>query len=133
MTTSEIEPEKKTIKVKLSERRPVTLDPEQWPIIAKATWFDGQHRSQANHEAYVLVRQHEDGRTLVYSKLFAGGGGVFVGFRELAGGFLLPARGSSNEREYADEIVRAIRRCAGIIDMPELGDECISDLPAEEI
>jgi hypothetical protein len=127
--------EKKTIKVTLSERRPVTIDPDQWPVIASAkTFFGGSgHACQANEDAWIKVRQHEDGRVLVYCDRDSGPGGMQMGYRGKRGGFLLVARGSSNEREHTEEIVRAIRRCAGIIDADELGDECIADLPAEEL
>lgn len=122
--------ETKSITITLSDRAPVKINPELWPCIARATWHDGQVQVQANHEAFIRVRQHDDGRTLVYCSLHAGNGGVHAGWRGAAGGFLLE---DPHDPVPSDDIVRAIRRCAGIISMPELGDECIADLPAEEI
>lgn len=118
----------KTIKVTLSERRPVNINPELWPVIASAKTFWGGNGvwCQASEEAWIKVRQHDDGRTLVYCDRDRGNGGMPAGYRGVAGGYLLDSSDS-------DEIVRAIRRCGGIIGAPELADECIADLPAEEI
>lgn len=130
-----------TRQVTLSDRRPVRIVKADWEPIARANWFSGQHESQANETAYIRVRQHADGRTLVYCERGRGPGGVHAGYRGKAGGFLLepsyvlgdgPDAGKRRPTD-SDEIIRAIRRCAGIIDLPELGDECIADLPAEEL
>jgi hypothetical protein len=135
--------EKKTVKITLSERRPVRIDPEEWPVIASAKRFWGGNgiACQANEEAWIKVRQHDDGRTLVYCDRDRGPGGMPIEYRGSSGGFLLPpayvqGNGPDAGRSLpseTDEIIRAIRRCAGIIDSDELGDECIADLPAEEI
>lgn len=124
MTTTTAKPEKITIT--LSDRRPVTIVKGDWPLIAEASWFNGEHEFQANRKAFIKVRQHDDGRTIVYASLHSGPGGVEIGWRGAAGGFIVPSPDT-------DEIVRSIRRCAGIIDMPELADECIADLPAEDL
>ncbi|OGR95484.1 MAG: hypothetical protein A2V88_15345 [Elusimicrobia bacterium RBG_16_66_12] len=127
----------KTRKIVLSERRPVTITLEDWPRIAHASrcWGGSGHECQANEAGHITVRQHEDGRTLVYCSRDRGPGGMAAGYRGSEGGYLLAGSGPVDypAQTHADEIVRAIRRCAGIIDAPELGDECISDLPAEEI
>lgn len=121
----------KKISVTLSNRAPVRIDPEQWSVIAiaKTFWGGSGHECQANEVGWIKVRQHDDGRTLVYCDRDRGPGGMCLGYRGKAGGYLLdptaPVRTS--------DIVQAIRRCAGIIDAPELGAECIADLPAEEI
>lgn len=135
---------KKTIT--MTDRAPVTIDEAAWPCIAKASWHSGEHRSQANEEAWMRVREHADGRRIVYGKRDAGNGGMPVGYRGRSAGFLVDnVRDESRGRqlveggpvEYmwpdADETIRAIRRVAGLIDMGELGNELIADLPAEEL
>jgi hypothetical protein len=119
----------KRITVTLSDRAPVNVDPDQWEMLASAKRFWGGNGigCQANEEAWIRVRQHGDGRTLVYCDRDRGPGGMNAGYRGTSGGYLLPEPASS------DDIVRAIRRCAGIIGAPELGDACIADLPAEDL
>jgi hypothetical protein len=117
----------KKIKITMSERRPLSIDPEAWPIIAESRWYNGEHEFQANTIRQVKVREHEDGRRIVYGFQDAGGGGQAIGTRNPAGGFLLHAGAPP------DETIRAIRRVAGIIDDDALGEECIADLPAEDL
>lgn len=136
-TMTDTTTEKKTRKIILSERRPVTITLEDWPRIAHASrfWGGSGHACQANETGHIIVRQHDDGRTLVYCSRDSGPGGMPAGYRGSEGGYLLEydAELPHAGPEEQDRIVRAIRRCAGIIDAPELADECIADLPAEEI
>ncbi len=140
--------EKKTIKVTMSERAPLNIDPEVWQLIAEAHWFNGEHEFQANYVRRIFVREHDDGRRLVYGFHTSGNGGAPIGFRGARGGFLIDAverdesafaRASDGDVEivssHADEAgtVRAIRRVAGIIGDDGLGDECVADLPAQEL
>jgi hypothetical protein len=122
-----------TKKIVLSERSPVSIDTDNWPVLAESSDHDGQFECQANTKWFVIVRQHEDGRRIVYCGKYAGNGGQYAVFREIRGGWLIAARGSGNEREVEEETVRAIRRCAGLIERDDLGAECIGDLPAQEI
>jgi hypothetical protein len=125
-TTNEV----KTLKITMSERRPVSINPEEWPVIAEAEWYNGQHRSQANTIRLIKVRQHADGRRLVYGLQKEGNGGQHVGTRNPEAGFLIDAV----EREpQKDATIRAIRRVGGIIEDDALAAECIADLPAESI
>jgi len=121
---------KNTITVAMSDRAPVRIDPELWPRIAGASRHDGQVECQANHVWYIRVRQHDDGRRLVYGELDSGSGGVHIGWRGASAGFLVDA---IDGRPDTAETVRAIRRVAGVIDDAQLGDECIADLPAERL
>ena len=141
MTTTE----KKKIAVTMSERSPLKLDPELWPRIARVERHDGAVACQANTEWYICVREHADGRRVVYGGKIAGNGGQYAGFREQRGGYLVDnVRDESRPRDIEgegisymhpdeDETIRAIRRVAGIIDDDQLGAECIADLPAEEL
>lgn len=135
----------KTIKITLSERRPVTIAPEEWPVIAEATHHDGAVRSQANTEWAIKVREHRDGRRIVYGYVQAGGGGKPAGWRETRAGYIVDAISRDSMRQpdaggalvstYPDdaETIRAIRRVAGVIDRDDLGAECIGELPAETL
>ena len=126
-TTTMTDQAKQTITITMSERRPLRIDPEIWPVIARAKWHDGQYDFQANTVRLIKVREHSDGRRIVYGLQKAGGGGQYVGTRNPEGGFLVSL---SDQRE--DETVRAIRRVAGIVGDDGLGDECIADLPPED-
>jgi hypothetical protein len=122
--------DKPKITITLSDRPPVRVVKSEWPIIARADWYSGQHECQANEIAWIRVRQSRDsGRVIVYGMRERGPGGMAIGYRETAAGYLLTL---ADDRSN-DAIVRAIRRVAGAIDMPMLGDECIGDLPAEDL
>ena len=122
--------EKTKITITMSERRPLTIVEAEWPLIASADEHDGQVECQANHKWAIRVREHADGRRIVYGWLCSGPGGVHAGWRGAEGGFLIPpVDGRANE----DETVRAIRRIGGIIEDDKMADECIADLPAEAI
>lgn len=121
MTTTTI----KTLEIKMSERRPVKIVVADWPIVASAHRHNGTIACQANYEWDIIVREHADGRRLVYGWLRRGPGGVRADWRGSEGGFLLPSADS--------ETIRAIRRIGGIIGDEALADECIADLSPEAI
>jgi hypothetical protein len=123
MTTTEAP---KKIKIAMSERRPLSIVADDWPLIAHADRHDGKVACQANHEWSIRVREHADGRRIVYGYLRSGNGGTYAGWRGAEGGFMIPAGDE-------DGTIRAIRRVGGIIDDNGLADECIADLPAETI
>ena len=56
--------------ITLTDRAPVRIIDEDWPIIAEGSWsaHDGQVESEANRtwDLTVRVRQHTDGRTITY-------------------------------------------------------------------
>jgi hypothetical protein len=122
--TKEPKKKKEKITITMSERRPLKIDPDEWPVIASAAWHDGQYEFQANTIRRIKVREHADGRRIVYGFDREGNGGQHVGTRNPAGGYLVKGD---------DETVRAIRRIGGILDDSALADECIADLPAEEV
>lgn len=111
------------LEITLSERRPISIARSEWPVIARATWFSGEHECQANEIAFIKVRQHADGRAIVYGRLYCGPGGVPYDWNGEECGFLLDAS------KFYDDIVRAIRRCAGIVG--HCGNDCVASLPAE--
>lgn len=114
----------KKITIHMSERSPVKIAVDDWPLIASVGWYNGEHECQANTVRAIKVRQHEDGRTVVYGWEDEGPGGQHASFRATYAGFMLAA---------GEDVARAIRRVAGLIGDDKLGDECIADLPAEEI
>lgn len=125
--------------ITLTDRPPVTINEEAWPLIATATAkdWDNTHECQANRLAKVglYVRQHSDGRAIVYATYtytsqYQGENGVSARHGEL-----LPAGSDMNA------ICRAIKNVASRMpeaqmieqDWQSLADECIADLPAEEL
>src|SRR5271168_80256 len=73
-----------TITITMSERRPLKIEPELWPVIAEADWHNGQYECQANTIRRIRVRQHVDGRRIVYGWQQAGDGGQHAGTRNPA-------------------------------------------------
>jgi len=142
-TTTEIhmtettETTRKTITITMSERRPLRIVDDEWPVIASARDWNGEHEFQANRIDTVRVREHADGRRIVTATHLAGGGGMRREEREIRAGFLVPASNEDaadgTKMPDEDETIRAIRRAAGVIGRDDLAAECIGDLPAEEI
>lgn len=143
MTTTEAKPKK--IKITLSDRAPVTIVADEWPTIARASgWRGGSgHECQANEEMYIRVRAHDadptaehhvphaDGRVIVHGYRDSGPGGMPITYRGARAGYLLTPEAGQPVSQA--EIVRAIRRVAGVIGWEEGAADCIADLPAEEI
>lgn len=133
MTTTET----KTRTVTLTDAAPVKIRADQWPEIAGGEWstHDNQYEFQANRtwKLWVKVRQHADGRTLVY------------------GGYLYDTAVQNEDSCSAkrgellgagDDIIAAIRRVGSDLGAAhedagaharEVVQECIADLPAQEI
>lgn len=120
--TNEEENEDREIVILLSERQPVKIFSDEWPFIAKSKWNNGGWESynQASRRARIFVREHGDGRRIVYGWLLTN----VDGERNKRAGFILAA---------GDDVVRAIRRVAGVLGLSCLADDCIADLPAERI
>lgn len=128
--TTTMTTEKKTITITMSETAPVKVDPEQWPVIASADRHDGKVECQANTEWVIRVREHADGRRLVYGSQSAGNGGQYAGYRGKDAGYLISV---AQDKAREEQTIRAIRRVAGVIGAEDLGAECVADLPAQEI
>lgn len=124
----------KKITITMSETAPVSIDPEAWPLIADADRHDGAVEVQANTKWAIRVRQHADGRRLIYGWQSAGNGGKPAGYRPLYAGYLVEWPSGDGRQAKSDEAtIRAIRRVAGVIGDEQLGAECIADLPAQEL
>ncbi len=129
--------------ITLTGRPPVKIHEEDWPVIAEAVQsdWDNQYEFQANRKWSwtVKVRQHEDGRTLVYAAY-----SYTSNFQDERGysakhGVLLDAEDATTEG-----VCRAIESvCSDMADAEAdddysarwktLAAECIADLPAEEL
>jgi hypothetical protein len=133
--------ETKKIKITLSESRPLMIDPAVWPTIASVSWHDGAIECQANYVRSIKVREHRDGRRIVYGIYDSGPGCCRQGLRGTRGGFIVEPTeelrnvddGPVARTPDEGETIRAIRRVAGIIGDDAMGDECIGDLPAQEL
>ena len=107
--------------ISLFDRRPITVTKENWPVIASKTGWEGEHESQAFRKWRMTVRQHEDGRTIVY--------GVYdtswQSENNRRGGELLDVNA---------DIPSAIKRVGERLEFDEIFIQgCIADLPAEEL
>jgi hypothetical protein len=105
--------------VKLFDHAPVRVVKDDWPLIASAKDWDNQYEFQANRTWTLRVRQHADGRALVYGLHTT----QFQHERGREGGMLVASK---------DEIPAAVHKVAERLKFPvELAEECINDLPAE--
>lgn len=125
--------------IKLSDRAPVRISTDEWPVIAEARRLN----------AWVRVRRHVFGRVLVHGERSGRAD------RVMSAGFLLEGResyrlppvgswldarhkalGKPQLREVSsDEVARAIRRVVGVLgrDVEIIAAEAIGNLPPEEL
>lgn len=108
----------KTRVITLTGRAPVRIVEADWPLIARASDHDGYVASQADRTWTLRVRQHDDGRTIVYGVYSTS----WQGERDEAAGELLDA---------GEDIPAAIHRVAESCGCERLVAACIADLPAE--
>lgn len=107
--------------ITLTDRPPVRVSDDAWPTVAKAKWYEGEIECQANRSAWLRVRRHEDGRTIVYGAYDT----CWRGEEPVRGGELLP--------DPADTVA-AIRRVGADLGIPDSAiRDCIANLPAEDI
>ena len=118
----------KTRTVTLTGRRPVQIREDEWPVIArgKGDSYTGsdygryqQALSQGECDEYsLIVRQHADGRAIVYGVLSAA-----ISGESHRGGVLLPA---------GADLAEAIRAVGDECGLPGgIIRACLADLPAE--
>ena len=122
--------------ITLTGRPPVRIDEDQWPVIASAhddSWSSGgdwaihdQARRRGELDEYhLVVRQHDDGRALVYAVL---DGSDWTDTETHRGGELLDA---TPDGHHLAAVIRRVGEASGMPDSIIRG--CIADLPAEEI
>ena len=111
-------PENVYLTVTLSGRRPVRIQKDRWPVIARVKRSRGEAADQTI--CHLIVRQHQDGRTLVY--------GVSESPSEdqtQRAGCLL---------EAGADTCKAIREVSGELGFdPNTAQACIASLPAEDL
>ena len=123
--------------ITLTGRRPVRILEADWPKIASVSGDsyggnDCARHNQAVHqgecdEYWLIVRQHADGRALVYAVLDA----AIAEWHAPAGGESY--RGGEMLDAGAD-LAAAVQRVGEAAGLPaELIRDCIADLPAEEV
>jgi hypothetical protein len=107
--------------ITLTNHRPIRITDSAWPIICRSDWRDAP-RGQETHRQWLLIRQHADGRIIVYGGMDSND----TGDVNRAGEML----------RQGDPLVPAIRRVAAAIsrmthrnDLPSVADQAIRDLP----
>lgn len=128
---------KKKVTITLTDRPPVTVTDELWPIVATAEdeWCDNQYRFQAfrTTDYLVRVRQHADGRAIVYAEYDYATAWQGESSRRYRTGRLL-------DDADTDALCKAIHGVTDEMVWAEYGDretwgrlaqECIADLPPE--
>lgn len=124
------------IKIRLTGRPPVRIDSDAWPVIAKATYsdHDGKIACQANRSwrGHITVRQSAvdlpgEARAIVYGEF----------------SYSTNWQDERDSSSYAGELVsggddipEAILRVQSKIDVDgrtALAEECIGDLPAQDL
>lgn len=110
--------------ITLTDRAPVKVDKTVWQLIASASDHDNQYEFQANRKWNLFVRQCQtegDDRCIVYGVYTT----QFQSESDRRGGEIV---------DSVDEVPAAVKRVAEHLGFDErLADECIADLPAEEL
>ena len=107
--------------ITLSGRAPVTINDADWPIIAEAT-ANNSHNGidrDATRDAWMKVRRHADGRTIVYGCRET----RWQGEHDHRAGVLVPS---------SENIEQVIQLVGGQLWGDELAQACLEDLPAVE-
>jgi len=112
--------EQETLIITLTDAPPIKIIREDWSVIAFAEGWQGEHEFQAFRKWWVRVRQHPDGRTIVYGNYKTD----YNNETTLWAGELLQANG---------DLISAIHRVAEALRHPELAQECIQDLPTQKL
>jgi hypothetical protein len=118
--------------ITLTDRAPVKIDEEKWPVIAFGDASSGQYDFQAFDKAWLKVRRHEDGRTIVYGGAGDGDGGGRPERETRRGGYLLPSPdGTPGAIQDLVDTLSDTSYCEGLAEWA--GRECLANLPAEEL
>jgi hypothetical protein len=135
--------ERKTRTITLTSRPPVKIAEDSWPMVASASdkEFDNQYEFQSNRKStwFVGVRQHEDGRAIVYARYSYDSNWQNARCYSAARGVLLTAESATTEgicqsiEEVCRDIANAEHQGDDADRWPTLAAECIADMPAEEL
>lgn len=117
-------PLRAVLTIPLSGRRPVTINKEEWPVIAKASWDDATQPGNTPFRGeHLIVRQHADGKTIVYGKTWS----QYPGEDTKKGGFLL----DSGEWQRIYFAIREVGEELGL--HASTVEWCFEDLPSENV
>lgn len=125
--------------ITLTDSAPITITEEKWPVIARASEFehDGQVRSQANvtSEWGLRVRQHEDGRSIVYATYAYSSNYQGARCYSAKRGIVVPKDGDviAAIRAVGNDIASAEHAEGDAERWPTIVADCIADLPAVAI
>lgn len=134
-TTSE--PKQRTIT--LTDRPPVRVREDQWPVIAHGSYknWDNQYDFQANRtwKIDIRVRRHEDGRAIVYGLYDYDTHFQNEKCEAHKVGALLAPDGDlpSTIKEAAEQMIKRVSDDDMHWHIRAAADECIADLPAQEL
>ena len=106
--------------ITMTGRPPVRIRKSQWSIIAKADGWEGQYQSQSHRTWHIKVRQKEN-RYIVYGTHIT----AWTNERDIRVGYL-----ADNMEEVLDLIHKVVDEIGG---HERMANDCIADLPAEEI
>lgn len=124
----------KKITIALTAERPVRVDPREWPMLAQAkgdSWSGGndygrysQAKARSELDEYVLsVRQHSDGRAVVYARV--SGATAWTGTADRAEGRMM---------DSGADLPAAIIAVGGLCGVPDdVIRECVAELPPIDV
>ncbi len=110
------------MQITLTHQAPVKIDPDRWPLIAEGEDCDDRaHPFQANRQWWIKVRQHADGRSIVYGAHTSN----FQGESDTWGGMVV---------DPDEDLSAAIRDLADELGADQIvSSEAISNLPVVEL
>lgn len=113
-----------SLTITMTDRPPVKVSKKIWTLVAQSKDWDGEHECQANRTWKVSVRQCQrngDDRCIVYGSFYSG----WSGEDTISAGVIID--NINNAPEAIKDIVEKINGT------DSLAQNCIADLPAEEI
>jgi len=138
--TNSNEPKMRTIT--LTDAPPVRIREDDWPVIAHGAYrdHDNEYEFQANRrwKADVRVRQHADGRMIVYGvydydTVFQGERGITIRAGVVLDAGADPVSAIRTVGETLDEALAEAGFDALTPQVSEATRDCIADLPAVEL
>lgn len=127
----------KKLTITLTDRPPVKITEADWPIIAEGRWddHDGQIECQANRTwtAWLKVRQHTDGRTLVYGRYCHASDFQNESGADHRDGQMLATGEVAGIVAAIQSVGACLAERSGDAHWDDVIAECIADLPAEEL
>ena len=120
-----------TITIPMTGRRPVRASKADWPVVARGNAHDPPgHECQANTIWIVRVREHADGRRIVYGRQDEGPGGQLAGVvNPYAGYMVAPVDGAPDDAATVDAVLRVCRT----IGAEHLAQYTLADLRPEDV